>query len=205
MSAAAGQGKSGSSGENPGDSDGNNQGAKSEQKAADNSQSDSNSQKSSSKKSSKSKSSKSGKQKSGSKAASATSAAASKQKGGKKGSGKSPSSGRSQEAGNQAGNGQSSGKQGLKKSRGVASMILGVPLADRIKGISNEGRTKKTQEKSKPKEEKSAQVAAQNRTGRENPVGHLEHPELSPAEKGMVRDYFKNLRDQSVKKKENQS
>ncbi len=108
-----------------------------------------------------------------------------------------PGNGRNRSAQNRGPRGQETARQGFKKSRGVAAMILGVPLPDRIKGISNEGREKSKQDQIEPEEEQVGQVEAQNRPARDRALGHIEHPVLSAFEKALVRDYFVGLNDQA--------
>lgn len=81
-----------------------------------------------------------------------------------------------------------------KKSRGVASLVLGVPIPDRIKGRPGPGPTKITQERIEPEAEEAAPVGASPRAPR---VGSLERPSslrLDPSLRALVRDYFLALR-----------
>lgn len=96
------------------------------------------------------------------------------------------------------------GKSGLKKSRGVASMILGIPVPDRIKGIPNNGRTKMVQEKATPKQEDATLSEAEVRAARDNSFGHLQHPELSPWMQDLIKNYFLTIRQQSTETEEGQ-
>lgn len=81
-----------------------------------------------------------------------------------------------------------------KKSRGVASLVLGVPIPDHIKGRPNPGKTKITQERVEPQPEDIATVAAGQRRPRGAPAGHLSNPELAPWMQDLVRTYFGTLR-----------
>lgn len=81
-----------------------------------------------------------------------------------------------------------------KKSRGVASLVLGVPIPDRVKGRPGPGRTKVTQERVLPKAEDAAQRPAQPVTPRTQQEGRLPELDLEPWVRGMVRDYFQRLR-----------
>lgn len=81
-----------------------------------------------------------------------------------------------------------------KKSRGVASLVLGVPIPDHIKGRPNSGKTKITQERVEPQPEDIASVGAGTRTARKAPAGHLANPELAPWMQDLVRTYFGTLR-----------
>jgi hypothetical protein len=83
-----------------------------------------------------------------------------------------------------------SGPGGRKKTRGVPAMILGIPTPDRIQGMTNPGRSKVTQENSTPKEEPQSALNAEQRTARELPFGHVEHPLLRPWMLTLVEKYF---------------
>jgi hypothetical protein len=83
-----------------------------------------------------------------------------------------------------------SGPGGRKKTRGVPAMILGIPTPDRIQGMTNPGRSKVTQENSTPKEEPQSALTAEQRTPRELPFGHVEHPLLKPWMLTLVEKYF---------------
>ena len=83
-----------------------------------------------------------------------------------------------------------SGPGGRKKTRGVPAMILGIPTPDRIQGMTNPGRSKVTQENSTPKEEPQSALTAEQRTPRELPFGHVEHPLLRPWMLTLVEKYF---------------
>ena len=84
-----------------------------------------------------------------------------------------------------------------KKSRGVASLVLGVPIPDHVKGKPNPGRTKITQERVEPKAESADPIDAEARTARDAPVGHLSHPDLLPWMRDLVRAYYLKLRTES--------
>ena len=58
------------------------------------------------------------------------------------------------------------GPGGQKKSRGVASLVLGVPIPDRVNGQPNKGRIRITQQRITPEAEQSDPVAAQDRLPR---------------------------------------
>ena len=87
-----------------------------------------------------------------------------------------------------------SGPGGLKKTRGVAAMLLGVPMPDRLQGTPNPGRTKSIQEQSQPEEQVVASASAANRGTSNGPVGQVAHKDLMPQIKAVVRDYFTTLR-----------
>lgn len=84
-----------------------------------------------------------------------------------------------------------------KKSRGVASLVLGVPIPDHVKGQPNPGRTKITQERVQPRPENAEPLEAAPRTPRAEPAGSLSRRELAPWMRALVRSYFLSIRKQS--------
>jgi hypothetical protein len=82
------------------------------------------------------------------------------------------------------------GPSAPKKSRGVASLVLGVPIPDRIKGQPNPGKTKITQERIEPRAEEVSTVDAQGRGARQGPLGRLGRPGMNPWMRELVRGYF---------------
>ena len=83
-----------------------------------------------------------------------------------------------------------------KKSRGVASLVLGVPIPDHVKGRPNPGKTKVTQERVKPRAEESKPVDAQARTRGDVAVASHDASELDPWMRDFLRDYFLSVRNQ---------
>lgn len=81
-----------------------------------------------------------------------------------------------------------------KKSRGVASLVLGVPIPDHVKGQPNPGRTKITQERVEPRADDAEPIQASARRAREEPIGPLARPELTPWMRELVRAYFLKVR-----------
>ena len=77
-----------------------------------------------------------------------------------------------------------------KKSRGTASLILGVPVPDHIKGMPNPGRTKVTQERVEPQAEPSTPLDAGARAPRTDPIGHVPRFDLAPWMHDIVKRYF---------------
>ena len=77
-----------------------------------------------------------------------------------------------------------------KKSRGTASLVLGVPVPDHIKGQPNPGTTKVTRERGDPEREKADAAEAGPRTKRSAPAGAVPRAELPPWLREMVRRYF---------------
>ena len=83
-----------------------------------------------------------------------------------------------------------------KKSRGTASLVLGVPIPDRIKGQPNPGKTKITQERIEPRAEEGTTLDAGERGTRQGTVGRLGRPEMTPWMRRLVGDYFRVRRQQ---------
>ncbi|MCP4093112.1 MAG: hypothetical protein GY747_06650 [Planctomycetes bacterium] len=86
-----------------------------------------------------------------------------------------------------------------KKSRGTASLVLGVPIPDRVKGQPNPGKTKITQERVQPKAESQVSADAQIRQPRSSPSAALQRQDLEPWMRSLVRDYFLAQRQQAKK------
>ena len=86
------------------------------------------------------------------------------------------------------------GPSEMKKSRGTASLVLGVPIPDRVKGQPNPGKTKITQERVEPQAESVAGANASARSPRGAPIGHVANPELAPWMRDLVRAYFRAIR-----------
>lgn len=90
------------------------------------------------------------------------------------------------------------GPSAQKKSRGVASLVLGVPIPDRVKGQPNPGRTKVTQQRIEPQREETEPLAAGDRAARSSPTGPISRPEISPWLARIVRNYFLNIRQRDA-------
>ncbi|MDA1260376.1 MAG: hypothetical protein O3A20_07110, partial [Planctomycetota bacterium] len=86
-------------------------------------------------------------------------------------------------------NGRGAGGE-QKKSRGVASLVLGVPIPDHVKGKPNPGRTKITQERVEPKAEDAPLADAVAHSPRSGSPGILSQFELDPWMRALVRSYF---------------
>jgi len=77
-----------------------------------------------------------------------------------------------------------------KKSRGTASLVLGVPVPDHIKGQPNPGMTKVTRERGEPERESASPVQAEARRKRSAPSGAVPRAEMPPWLRELVRRYF---------------
>jgi hypothetical protein len=91
-----------------------------------------------------------------------------------------------------------SGPGGRKKTRGVPSMILGIPVADRVQGKPSPGRSKVTQENAKPTTESHPELQAQERLARTEAAGQVEQWQLLPWMQTLVRDYFTTVHEQTI-------
>ena len=77
-----------------------------------------------------------------------------------------------------------------KKSRGTASLILGVPIPDHVKGLSGPGTTKVTHERTRPMPERVGPLDARAGTRRSAPTGFVWHPTLAPWSRALIRQFF---------------
>ena len=82
------------------------------------------------------------------------------------------------------------GRGGLKKTRGVAAMLLGVPLPDYLQGKVNPGRMKIQSEQGRAEEHQADPALARERPARDATVGHTLHREIPPWSRDVVRNYF---------------
>ncbi len=108
------------------------------------------------------------------------------------------------------------GPSEAKKSRGTASLVLGVPIPDRIKGQPNPGPTRITQERIEPSPEDPTPETARAQNTRGKTVGNVVKPlpptggrtdeaggNLSPWMSRLVRNYFTARRTAGAKKLSN--
>ncbi|MCP4240581.1 MAG: hypothetical protein GY772_08465 [bacterium] len=108
------------------------------------------------------------------------------------------------------------GPSEAKKSRGTASLVLGVPIPDRIKGQPNPGPTRITQERIEPSPEDPKPDTARAQNTRGKAVGNVVKPlppsagstdesggNLAPWMSRLVRNYFTARRSSGVPKPSN--
>lgn len=86
------------------------------------------------------------------------------------------------------------GKSGLKKQRGVAQLVLGVPYPDLIRGKPNPGQSKVTQERVEPRSEQAESELAQTRAERQAPLARNGPARLEPWMRSAVQRFFLNQR-----------
>lgn len=85
-----------------------------------------------------------------------------------------------------------------KKSRGVASLVLGVPVPDHVKGQPNPGRVKINQERVQPQREESPDAEAEDRGERSAPAGRITERTMDAATRRTVRDFFLRARESAT-------
>lgn len=82
------------------------------------------------------------------------------------------------------------GASGLKKTRGVAAMMLGVPLPDRLEGMTSPGGIKSSIQVAPPKEKEFVLAESQSRQAK-NTSQESVQPELYPAwMRHLLSNYF---------------
>ncbi|MCA9320207.1 MAG: hypothetical protein KDB53_05710 [Planctomycetes bacterium] len=101
--------------------------------------------------------------------------------------------------GNQGGGEGRGGPSERKKSRGTASLVLGVPVPDHVKGQINPGTTKITQERVEPQPDESRPFDAAPRQARTLPGAHRDQLDLDPKARDLLKAYFLELRRRNTK------
>ncbi|MYF38926.1 MAG: hypothetical protein F4219_09250 [Gammaproteobacteria bacterium] len=94
---------------------------------------------------------------------------------------------------NEEANGRS-GPGGLKKTRGVAAMLLGVPMPDKLRSQINVGRIKVQRERSVPIPNQVQTANSENRGQMDDSVGTFSRTELKPWMRDVAKKYFLDLR-----------
>ena len=87
------------------------------------------------------------------------------------------------------------GPGGLKKTRGVAAMLLGVPLPDYLAAKANPGRIKVQRNSSQAEEKQVEQIPAEEREARDASFGRRAYQSMPPWAQTLVRDYFLSQRE----------
>ena len=82
------------------------------------------------------------------------------------------------------------GPGGLKKTRGVAAMLLGVPMPDRLHSQINAGRIKVQRERAVPKPSSIQEVASESRGEMDEGIGKTTKYELKPWMRNVIKNYF---------------
>ena len=91
-----------------------------------------------------------------------------------------------------------SGPGGLKKTRGVAAMLLGVPMPDKLRSQINVGRIKVQRERSVPIPNQVQTISSENRGQMDDSVGTFSRTELKPWMRDVAKNYFLDLRQKST-------
>jgi hypothetical protein len=88
-------------------------------------------------------------------------------------------------------NGQRNGQDALKRSSGIAALLLAVPMADRLTGTANPGLVSSQPRQVPPHAGAAEAVAAGDRGIGAGNAGRIPHRPATPQEKRLVRDYFR--------------
>ncbi|WP_448664654.1 hypothetical protein ACG3SL_08295 [Sphingomonas sp. CJ20] len=87
--------------------------------------------------------------------------------------------------------GQRTGQDALKRSNGVAALLLAVPMADRLGGTANPGLVSSLPQPVPPHAGAASAANAGDRGRATGTIGRVSHPAASPQERGVLRDYFR--------------
>ncbi len=87
--------------------------------------------------------------------------------------------------------GQRTGQDALKRSNGVAALLLAVPMADRLGGTANPGLVSSLPQPVPPHAGAASAAVAGDRGRAGGTLGRVSHPAASPQERGVLRDYFR--------------
>jgi hypothetical protein len=85
---------------------------------------------------------------------------------------------------------QRGGPSEPKKSRGTASLVLGVPIPDFVKGQPGPGKTKVTQQRVQPQPSATSALDAEDRGQRTEATGPVMRPALEPWMRVLLQRYF---------------
>jgi hypothetical protein len=87
--------------------------------------------------------------------------------------------------------------EGIKLTRGISGLMLGVPMEDRLRGTPNAGRIRQRMEPATDASPASLASAQQMRGSAGGDSGPLTHTTASAAEQRLVRDYFLRQRERA--------
>ncbi len=90
------------------------------------------------------------------------------------------------------------GAGGIKKTRGVAAMLLGVPMPDKLRSQINPGRVKIQRERAVPHPSDVAIANSESRGVIDESIGVVVRHELRPWMRNVVSKYFVSLREQPI-------
>ncbi|VFR21678.1 Phage tail fiber protein [plant metagenome] len=94
----------------------------------------------------------------------------------------------------QQGQGRSAG-EGIKRTRGVSGLLLGVPMEDRLIGTANPGRIKSLPRPAQPTATQTTPDRAQARGEGHGDAGEIIHRPSGAEDERLVRDYFMRQRE----------
>lgn len=100
------------------------------------------------------------------------------------------SSGRASNNGQQGSN-RGNGQEGIKRARGSSSLLLAVPMEDRVIGTVNAGTVSSTTREAPPRAMAAGRVAAQSRGSGQGPAAHLPQRARSVQEDRLLEAYFR--------------
>ncbi len=89
------------------------------------------------------------------------------------------------------------GPGGLKKTRGVAAMLLGVPMPDKLRSQLNVGRIKVQRERAVPVPNEVVNTESESRGEIDEVVGVFPRPQFTPFQLDTIEKYFIGLREES--------
>lgn len=89
-----------------------------------------------------------------------------------------------------------------KKTRGVAAMLLGVPMPDQLRSQVSPGRVKIQRERSVPHPSQVASVESKDRGSIDESIGKVAHHELKPWMRNVVSNYFTSMRKEPTEEGE---
>lgn len=97
----------------------------------------------------------------------------------------------SNNSGNQQGSTRGNGTEGAKRARGSTTLMLAVPMQDRLIGTVNAGAVSSTTRAAPPRTMAAGIVAAQDRGAGHGQVGHIRHGGRSAQEDRVLERYFR--------------
>ena len=101
------------------------------------------------------------------------------------------SGGEGRNNGGRQGSNRSSGQEGVKRARGLSSMMLGVPMEDRVIGTVNSGQVSTTLRDAAPRAIPAGTVAAGSRGRGQAMIGAVDRAPRTAQEDRVLERYFK--------------
>lgn len=94
-------------------------------------------------------------------------------------------------ANSQQGSRGGNGQQGLKRAHGTATLLLAVPMEDRVIGTANAGQVSSTTQNAAPRPMRTAPFAAGVRGDGRADSGEIGHRQRTAQEEHMLERYFR--------------